>query len=514
MSNRKINMYEYRNIIYRLQKGQTVRSIAKDGRAGRNKIKEIKQVAILNGWLEDKTELPNEAELANIFKCKQEKNKNKSKIDPYAIEIEKWVNEGLPAKAIHKHLSQAYDFKGAYDCVARFVKKIKNNQPPELTVPLYFKPGEAAQVDFGQGPILYDERTKKNEKTWFFIMTLCWSRHQYAELVTHQDIETWLNCHKNAFDWFSGVPSKVTIDNPKCAITKACYHHPEVQRSYEEFAQGYGFIINALPPREPKKKGRVESGVKYVKNNFLPFTDFKNLQEANRALKLWVTGVAGNRTHGSTFKKPLNQFSEIEKYQLQALPTTPPEVSVWKKTSLYKDCHVRYLKCLYSAPYKLYGQSLWLKITAKTVSIYHEHKQQALHSRLFIHGERSTKQEHLPPNAKFYLERDPSWCLAESEKIGNKCKLIIENLLTDPVQDLLRQAQSIIGLKSTYGKARLENACHRAVIFNTYKYRTIKTILKEGLDYEKLNKQDGFEQLEDIYKGSAYYQRSSVYKHH
>ena len=70
--------------------------------------------------------------------------------------------------------------------------------------------------------------------------------------------------------------NKIIIDNPKCAITKACYYDPVVQRSYGEFAEGYGFIIAPCPPRDPQKKGRVESGVKYVKNNFVPLRQFSS----------------------------------------------------------------------------------------------------------------------------------------------------------------------------------------------------------------------------------------------
>ena len=94
------------------------------------------------------------------------------------------------------HLIQ-YDL--LYNSIQRFVKKIKEQDINQLTVPLNFLPGEAAQVDFGKGPKLFDQRTKRLEDSWFFVMTLCWSRHQYATFVTHQDAETWLDCHQNAF---------------------------------------------------------------------------------------------------------------------------------------------------------------------------------------------------------------------------------------------------------------------------------------------------------------------------
>ena len=139
-------------------------------------------------------------------------------------------------------------------------------------------------------------------------MVLSWSRHMYAEIVLRQDIETWLGCHRRAFEWFNGVPGKVIIDNAKCAITKACYHDPVVQRAYAECAQGYGFIISACPPYDPQKKGRVESGVKYVKNRFVPLREFRDLVDANKQLKNWVLEEAGNRVHGSTREKPLVLF--------------------------------------------------------------------------------------------------------------------------------------------------------------------------------------------------------------
>ena len=67
-----------------------------------------------------------------------------------------------------------------------------------------------------------------------------------------QRVETWLGCHRNAFEFFGGVPARVVIDNPKNAITRACYNDPEVQRAYGECAEGYGFRISPYPVRNPK----------------------------------------------------------------------------------------------------------------------------------------------------------------------------------------------------------------------------------------------------------------------
>ena len=85
-------------------------------------------------------------------------------------------------------------------------------------------------------------------------MTLCFSRHMYAEIVADQKLSTWLGCHRRAFEFFNGLPTKLIIDNTKCAITRACFRAPEVQRSYGELAEGYGFLISPCPPNDPQKK--------------------------------------------------------------------------------------------------------------------------------------------------------------------------------------------------------------------------------------------------------------------
>ena len=126
---------------------------------------------------------------------------------------------------------------------------------PQVTTVLEFDPGEAAQVDFGKGPEVLDTRTGELLSTWIFIMTLVWSRHGYAEVVIDQKVATWLGCHRRAFEWFNGVPGRLTIDNPKCAITRACYHDPEVQRAYAECAEGLRIQDRALPGARPEKKG-------------------------------------------------------------------------------------------------------------------------------------------------------------------------------------------------------------------------------------------------------------------
>jgi len=77
----------------------------------------------------------------------------------------------------------------------------------------------------------------------------------------------------------------------------------------------------------------------------------------------------------------------------------------------------------------------------------------------------------------------------------------------EPRRDLLRQAQSIIELRKPYGTKRLEKACQRAIAFNTSDFKTIRTILKDGLDNEHFTSEESFNSLSSIYQGKAVYQR-------
>jgi hypothetical protein len=247
---------------------------------------------------------------------------------------------------------------------------------------------------------------------------------------------------------------------------------------------GYSFRIDPCPVRDPQKKGRVESGVKYVKSGFVPLREFHSLEHANDQLHAWIMGEAGNRIHGSTRERPLTLFTQTEQALLQPLPAIAPECPAWAKAKLHGNCHVQFELCYYSAPFALIGQELWLEIAPSAVRIYREHELVAVHPRLFKPGSKSTVAEHLPPDAVAFLMRDPQWCLKQAERVGPACRAVVDSLFADRVLDHLRAAQGVLHLGESYGVKRLEAACARALNFGTPNYRTVKQILKNGFDQQ------------------------------
>jgi len=343
-----------------MRMGQSDRAIAAAKLMGRLKCAELRSIADERGWL-GSGPLPDDAELAEVFGKNRDGNATHQSMSlPHEPQIQQWLDQGIPATTIHRALVEQLGFTGSYSSVRRMTQKLKSRHP-KTTCILDFAPGDAAQVDFGKGPTITDVFTGKVTRTWIFVMTLCFSRHMYAKMVVDQKVGTWLACHRRAFESFGGVLARLIIDNAKCAITRACFREPEVQRSYGELAEGYEFMISPCPPRDPQKKGRVEAGVKYVKNSFVPLRGYRSLAGANGQLARWVMETAGNRIHGTTYQKPLTLFAETEKALLRRLPDMPVETAAWTRLKLHSDCHLRFEKACYSAPFRLVGQELWVK---------------------------------------------------------------------------------------------------------------------------------------------------------
>ena len=202
-------MYESRQVIQRLRWGEYDRDGTRAQWVGRKTVARVRRQALERGWLEPKTPLPEDREWAQVL-APAPTNRSVSSAAPFREQILAWHGQGITAKAIQQALARKYRFTGSVHTICRLLDRAVDFDPP-ATVILDFAVAEVAQVDFGQGPQIVDRATGEVFKTWFFVMTLAWSRHQYAELVRNQKVETWLACHRHAFEWFNGVPGRLIM---------------------------------------------------------------------------------------------------------------------------------------------------------------------------------------------------------------------------------------------------------------------------------------------------------------
>ncbi|HYQ90930.1 MAG TPA: IS21 family transposase, partial [Candidatus Competibacteraceae bacterium] len=224
MTKRRFERYLYRPSLGRRRQGASDREIARSGILGRRKIAKVRAVAAACGWLALDSPVPDEAVLSAQFaRHEAVPASGISTLAPWREQIRQWHGQGIPGTTIHAALVRNHGYPGSYSSGYRFLHQLELEAVPEVPLRLDFKPGEAAHMDCGAGPVLTQALTGEPFNTWVFGMPLCWSRHQYAELVRDQSSATWLACHRHAFEWFNGVPGRLIIDTPKCAIPRACF---------------------------------------------------------------------------------------------------------------------------------------------------------------------------------------------------------------------------------------------------------------------------------------------------
>jgi transposase len=482
MAGRRKRVLDVREMVRRFRLQESDRVVAHDLGANRRTIMKYRKIAREAGWL-DAPEMPPERDVAALLATlapQASPHGPESCVEPHRATVLALRQRKVEMLALWQILRDNHGFTGSYSSVTRFVHRLEPDTP-EACVRIETAPGEEAQVDFGYAGEHVDGRTGESRRAWAFVMTLSYSRHQYVELVFDQKVETWVALHVRAFEFFGGVPRRVVPDNLKAAVVRASFHDPEIQRSYRELDEHYGFTVAPCRPATPEHKGKVESGVHYVKRNALAGRFFPNVEAANEYLRQWIMTRAGTRDHGTTHEAPLARV-EVERPALLPLPVVRYEPAVWKVVKLHPDCHVSFEKSCYSAPHRLVGRKLLLRATAGRVEIYHEHERVASHSRAPEPGQRVTNAVHYPPTHLAGFLASPVRLREQAAAVGKATAELVGKMLEEKPVDRLRAAQGILNFQKRYGPARLEAACRRALVFGEASYRTVRSILRQGLE--------------------------------
>jgi transposase len=399
--------------------------------------------------------------------------------------VKKYLDQELEMTVILQRLREDHGYQGSYSSVRRFVHHIQPKEN-EAYVRVHSEPGEEMQVDFGSIGQVYDPGKGKMRKAYVFVTTLCYSRHQYAEIVFDQKVGTWIGLHQRALAFFGGVPRRVVLDNLKAAVVKALVLDPILGEAYRKLGQHYHFLISPNRPHTPRHKGKVENGVNYVKRNFFAGREFVDVDAANLRLKAWVMETAGVRDHGTTHEAPLKAFGEVEQVALGALPEEPFDLCDVRLAKVHSDCHIVVEGSYYSAPYRWVGSEVEVHLYERVVEIFAGQELIRTHLRAGRKGQWRTEMDDYPPYKVQYLLKTPEYCLQAARRVGPCTHQVVEQLLADRPLDRLRSVQAILSLADSVGESRLEAACARALHFGDPHYRRIKDILNAALDREPL----------------------------
>jgi len=484
----RIKVQQLEEIVHRLRKGQSERLVARDLGCARETVRRYAGLARDFGYLSESSAMPSLVDLAasqgnrSVVRCS-----NVSSVEPYRSIVKEMLKNQTEAVAIHARLRKSHGYAGSYSSIRRFIAQL-NPPIPDGVVRIEVAPGSQAQVDFGSVGKLWCPVKKLRLTAYCFVMTLSWSRHMYVRFVFDQRIPTWLECHRLAFEAFGGVPEEIVIDNLKAAVLQASLTDPVLSLPYSRAARHYGFLVHPCRPRTPEHKGKVESGVHYVKRNFMPSEVPVDVNDANKKVCVWVSEEVGLRIHGTTRERPMARFLETERGALMPVPVAPFDLEEVVRATLHRDCHVQVRYAYYSAPYTLIGSVLDVYIFSHTVQIFDGVTLITTHERAQYKGQRITRPEHYPPEKSLYLTRTRSWCLDKASGIGPRCQEIVSHLFSAGPLDKLRAVQGIIALSDKYAAARVEGACDRALHFGDPSCRRVKAILAAGTDLEPLEK--------------------------
>jgi len=282
------------------------------------------------------------------------------KIDPFVPYLEGRIAESVfNARKLYGEI-QLLGYPGKETQVRAFVQPFREARWEQATLRFETEPGEQAQVDWGHFGLI--NHYGRHRRLYGFVMTLGWSRAMYLEFTVSADAAWFLRCNLHAFDYLGGCPRQVLHDNLKTAVLNrdadgTIHWNPR----YLDFAGYYGFTPRACQPYRAKTKGKVESGIKYVRGNFWLGLKFIDLADLNRQGWHWLDTVANVRIHGTTGEVP---FARLPLEGLQPLLGKPPydtSLITYRRSS--RDCLVSYEGNYYSVPAAYAKRELLVKET-------------------------------------------------------------------------------------------------------------------------------------------------------
>lgn len=362
----------------------------------------------------------------------------------------------------------------------------------DLSMRQAHRAGEKLFVDYsGQTVPVVDPSTGEVREAEIFVAVLGASNYTYAEATWSQRLPDWISSHVRAFSYFGGVSEILVPDNLKSGVDKPCRYEPDVNATYHELAVHYGAAVIPARVRKPKDKAKVEVGVQIAERWILARLrnrTFFSLEELNIAIAELL-----ERLNDRPFKKlpgtRRTRFEEIDKPALKPLPATRYEYADWSKVRVGPDYHVEVDGSYYSVPYELVKTQLEARATATTVEVLHKGKRVASHRRSTRKGQYSTLTEHMPRSHRAYAEWTPErivgWASKSGPSVVEMVKMVMES--RPHPQQGFRSCLGIIRLGKTYGSDRLEAACRRGMAIGARSYKSIASILKQGLDSKPLD---------------------------
>jgi transposase len=288
---------------------------------------------------------------------------------------------GFNAEVLRRELVEQGE-SCSYRAVARYIApwRAQWRGDDEPTVRFETGPGEQSQVDWGSTWIyLQEERVRVH----IFAMVLGYSRRLFAKAYLSEGLESLLDGHVAAFTHFGGRTETILYDNPRTIVTDKDEATGNVtwNATFKDRMDFYGVKIRLCRYYRARTKGKIESGVKYIKRNGLAGRRFRDLDELNGWLLRWCLEVADQRVHGTTHERPAERFARGE--QLIAVDERAPTPRERVVTRLVpRDCFVAVEANRYPVPLDWSGSAVEVHLQSEEILITKADSDPVRHRRL------------------------------------------------------------------------------------------------------------------------------------
>ncbi len=489
MARRSIAMIEIREVLYQYHQGQPIKALKRSLGLARNTIRSLITEAKAVGFRRGLPKEELEAVLDKLFLERREivpPGPIQQAIRSYHTVIEDWLKHPyMTGKQIRRLLAEQHQFEVSQRSLYRYLDQhcpgYSGKKQKPVTVRLSSVAGHQAQVDFGDVGKLYDPFKKKERRAYAFVMTLSHSRYRFVRFVFDQTVETWIDCHRRAFEFFGGSPRTLVIDNLRSGVIKADIYDPTINRSYADCERHYGFTVDPAKVAVPRHKGRVERSISLPRQQVLAGRAFASLEEANVYALHWCRYGIGEDVTRTTGHKPYELFIKEEKSQLLALPETPFCCPVWQQAKVHRDCHVVFQGSFYSVPYAYVGQTVSIRADSSLVQIYDASTQAVIkrHSRTREKGVWVTDGKDYPLEMATFIQGTAETYTAQAQDIGPYTQSFVKEIVTADSWQQRRKAAAVLRLAKTFSPEDLESGCRLMQQIHQKEYKTLKTLLTD-----------------------------------
>jgi transposase len=306
-----------------------------------------------------------------------------SKLDAFKPYLEERLKAGVWNAQVLLRELRARGYGGGYTILKDWLHPQRESAQTVAVRRFETPPGRQAQVDWGHlGSIEMEDGDRKLNG---FTFTLGYSRTMMAEAALDQKLGTLLKMHEEAFRQLGGVPEEILYDRMKTVWLEVDERGEVVWHPvFLDFARYWGFRPRLCRPYRAQTKGKVESGVKYVRRNFLCGLQGREpggLTDFNAQLRAWVWEVANQRIHGTTHEQVSARWS-VDRCSLQSLAGRPPYA--WVDDELRKvarDAYVSWQGSRYSVPWTYAGKQVWVRERAGDVEVHYGCERIAIHGQ-------------------------------------------------------------------------------------------------------------------------------------